>query len=311
VLGRMKKGGHFTRFMQRLWTPGCHRFLLIFVLVLVVSGAVVYGGFRKLQTGYPPTQIVNEDKRDAYLNIELESLSPANRLLTIQAGYWLRTNAVTGINQSQQQEVRVWISANYTEPSGGGSTTNATPGQSSNPTVTITVSAYVGTPVATIKQPSTLVLGTMSGEPSKFPFDQYSASIGEQNDFDNALPFRFNIDSHLEGFKLTSEPGGDHTAIITLERWPINKVIPFIPVFILLFYTSWVIYLVVWRRVKDNMSLVANVALFLSILALRNLVVPTGIPIGCVFDVVLIIPLITIVVSLVIFVREVMSPQHQ
>jgi hypothetical protein len=304
-------GDHVTRFMRKSWVAGWPRFLSIFVLVLIASSIVVFVGLTKLQTEYPKPQIVNEDRQAACLNIELESLSPADRLLTIQADYWLDTNATTNMSQSQDQEVRVWISKPYREPSGEESTTNATPEQSSTATVTITVSAKVGTPITTTKQPSTLVLGTVSGEPSKFPFDQYSASIGEQNDFNNALPFKFNIESHLAGFELASESGGNHTAIITLKRNRINKIIPFIPVFILLFYTSWVIYLLCWRKVKDNMSLVSNVALFLSILALRNLVVPNGIPIPCVFDVVLFIPLITIVVSSVVFGLQVMSPKHQ
>lgn len=303
--------GHVNRFIRKSWAAGWLRLLLIFVLLFIVSVAAVFFGLGKLQTGYPERQIVNADKRDAYLNVELESLSPANRLLTILAGYWLRTNAITGANQSQEQEVRVWISANYTEPSSEGGATNATPGQSGNPTVTITVRASVGTPVATIEQPSTLVLGTMSGEPSKFPFDRYSASIGEQNDFDNALPFKFNIDSHLTGFELASESGGAHTAIITLERGLRDKIIPFIPVLVLLFYTSWIIYVLWWRRVKDDVSLASNIALFLSILALRAVVVPNGIPIPCVFDVVLFIPLIVIVCSSVLFVLQVMRPQHQ
>ena len=110
---------------------------------------------------------------------------------------------------------------------------------------------------------------------------------------------------------MASESGGSHTAIITLERNLRDKVIPFIPVGILLFYTSWIMYLLRWRKVKDDMALASNVALFLSILALRALVVPSGIPIPCVFDVVLLIPLIIIVYSSVVFVLQVMRPQHQ
>ena len=286
------------------------RFVLIFLSVLVLSGLVLFVALRKLQTEYPKAQIVNEDNQDGYLNIELESLSPADRLLTIQANYWLRTSATTSVNQSQAQEVRVWISKNYTEPSDQESTTNTTPEQSDTATITITVTPRFGTPVTTIKQSSVLVSGTMSGEPSKFPFDKYSASIGEQNDFDNALPFKFNIQSHLAGFRLASESGGKRTAIITLERWPIDKLIPFIPVVILLFYASWVIYLMCWRKVRDNMSLVSNVALFLSVIALRGLVVPDGIPIPCVFDMVLAVPMAIIVGSSVVFVHQMTGPQR-
>jgi hypothetical protein len=66
----------------------------------------------------------------------------------------------------------------------------------------------------------------MSGDPRKFPFDKYSASIGEQNDFDNTLPFKFNIKNHLVGFELTSESGGDQTAMITLDRTCYRLAIP-------------------------------------------------------------------------------------
>jgi hypothetical protein len=189
---------------------------------------------------------------------------------------------------------------------------STTPAQPGTATVTITVTPKFGTPVTTTEQPSTLVPGTMSGEPRKFPFDKYSASIGEQNDFNNTLPFKFNIENHLVGFELTSESGGDHTATITLERTSISKfVLPFVPLLILLFYTSWVTYLLFGRKVKDDMSLVSNVALFLSILSLRTLVVPNGIPFGCLFDLVLILPIIIIFASIIRFVHEAMSSQHQ
>ena len=303
--------GQVTRFMRKSWAAGWRRLLLIFLLMVIASVLVSLVGLRILTTEYPKPQIVNEDKQAAYLNITLESFSSADRLLTIQANYWLDPDAVTDTNQSQDREVRVWISEPYREPSSEESTTNTKPEQPGTATVTITVRAKVGTPATTTEQPATLVFGTMSGELRRFPFDTYSASIGEQNDFNNALPFKFNIENHLEGFKLMSESGGDHTAIITLERKAIDKVIPFVPVAILLFYTSWVIYLLWMRKVKDNLTLVSNVALFLSILALRVLVVPNGIPIGCVFDWVLIIPLLIICISSGRFVHEVMSSQHQ
>jgi len=303
---------HITHFMQKSWAVGWPRFLSIFVLTLITSGLVIFVGYRSLQTEYPEPQIVNEDKQDAYLNIKLESFSSADRLLKIQANYWLNPHAATNTDQSQDREVRIWISKPYRETPSEESTTSTTPAQPGTATVTVTATPRFGTPVTTTEQPSTLVLGTMSGEPRRFPFDKYSASIGEQNDFNNALPFKFNIENHLVGFELTSESGGDHTATITLERtWIYKFVIPIVPLLILLFYTSWVTYLLYGRKVKDNMSLVSNVALFLSILALRTLVVPDGIPVGCVFDLVLIIPIIIICVSIARFVHEAMSSQHQ
>lgn len=303
-------GGQIKRFMRKTWEPGWHRFFSIFACLIIISFFVVLGTLKIPQTEYPKPQTLNEYAQAAYLNIKLESFSSADRLLRIQVNYWLDPDAATDADQSQDRQVRVWISKAEREPSSGESATNATPEQSGNPTVTITVTPRFGTPVTTIKQPSTLVLGTMSGEPLRFPFDRYSGSIGVQNDFNSALPFKFNIENHLAGFELTPESGGDRTATITLERNLIDKVIPFIPVVILLFYTSWVTYFLYMRKIKDNVSLVSNVALFLSILALRTLVVPNGIPLGCVFDRVLLFPLVIICISSVRFVHEVISLHH-
>lgn len=301
-------GNHITRFVQKLRAPGWPRFLFILLLMLIISGLVIFAGYRCLQTEYPNPQIVNGDKKDAYLNIKLESFSSADRLLRIQANYWFDPHAATDTDQSREREVRIWISKPIETPNKE-STTLAPPGTA---TVAVTATPIFGTPVSNTEQPSTLVSGTMSGEPRKFPFDKYSASIGEQNDFDNTVLFKFNIENHLVGFELTSESGGDYTATITLERTSISKfVIPFVPLFILLFYTSWVTYLLCGQKVKDNMSLVANVALFLSILSLRTLVVPNGIPFGCVFDLALIVPIIIIFASIIRFVHEAMSSPHQ
>jgi hypothetical protein len=267
--------------------------------MIIISILVIFGGYQCVQTGYPEAQIVNGDKEYAYLNIRLESFSLADRLLAIQANYWLNPNATTYTDQPEEREVRIWISKPYKEATATGG---------------ITATPKFGTPVSTAEQFPTLVSGTMSGEPRRFPFDSYSASIGEQNDFDNIIPipFKFNIENHVVDFDLKSESGGDRTATITFTRtWISTWVIPFAPYLILLFYTSWVTYLMSRHRVKQDLVLVANVALFISILSLRTLVVPDGIPFGCVFDLALILPTFIICVSIVLFVHEWVSSSHQ
>lgn len=203
----------------------------------------------------------------------------------------------------QNWELRSWISETIPKITTPNTFQNNGSGGTSA-TITITSIPYFGTPISANAQNPTIISGVMNGEPSRFPFDKYSASIGTQNDFNSAikteLPFCFTIQTNINGYKFNAISGGSNTVIITLARtWVSEWLIPFVPLLILLIYASWVLYCSFWRMADNLMTLVSNVALFLSILSLRAFVVPNGIPFGCVFDLALIIPLAIILFGII------------
>ena len=258
-------------------------------------------------TEYPKPQTVNDNSEDAYLDIKLDSFTLPDRLLGLRANYWINPSITLESATHEDSEVRIWISSppKTIFPESGGTVTPISP---SIANVTVTAIPRFGTPVNKTTQPSTFVSGTVSGEPRQFPFDSYSASIGEQNDFNYRLSFKFNIENHLAGFNLRADSGDTSTAIVTLQRTTINKVIPFIPLLILLSYTSFTLFSFGFKESYD-VPLISNVALFLSILSLRALVVPIGVPFGCVFDWGLTLPVIAIVIGIVRIVRERVIPR--
>jgi hypothetical protein len=271
----------------------------IFVSVLALTVILIFVGYRFVHTEYPEPMIVNASEK-SFLDVKLNSLSLPDRLLQIEANYSLDPDLA---QPTEDWELRVWIG----EPAEETTTQNGT--QSSqqdeaSATVTITVSARVGTPLTKIGQPSGVISGIMTGEPGRFPFDRYSASIGTQNDINDEiqtqLPFRFNTRNYVGGYDLCIVSGGSNREIVTLERNLVSRwVIPFVPLLMLLLYASWVLHVAFFRRESKEIALVSNVALFLSLLSLRAIVVPSGIPFGCVFDLALVVPAAIILICIV------------
>ena len=262
----------------------------IFLSILAATIILIFVGYNFIHTEYPEPEIVNENEK-SFLDVKLNSFSLPDRSLQIEANYSLDPDLP---QPAEDWELRVWISEPTKETTTQNGTQNNTQDEASA-TVTITVTPYVGTPLPKIGEPSGVISGIMTGEPGRFPFDQYSARIGTQNDFNSEiqtqLPFRFNTENRLKDYDLDAVSGGSNIEIITLNRnWVSKWVIPFVPLSILLIYASWVLYVAFFRRESKEMALVSNVALFISLLSLRALVVPDGIPFGCIFDLALIIP---------------------
>lgn len=259
----------------------------------------MFVGYNFIPTEYPKPQIVNENEK-SFLDVKLNGFSLPDRSLQIEANYSINPDLP---QPGQDWELRAWISEPIKEATTQRDTQSSTQ-DGASATVTITVIPYFGTPVSKVGEPSVVISGIMTGEPRRFPFDEYSASIGTQNDFNDEiqtqLPFRFNTENHLKDYELDAVRADHNTENVTLNRtWISRWIIPFVPLLILLIYASWVLYVSFCRRVSNEISLVSNVALFLSILSLRALVVPDGIPFGCVFDLALIIPVAIILVGIV------------
>ena len=280
-----------------------NKLVWIFASVLAVTIILIFVGYRFVHTECPEPVIVNASEK-SFLDVKLDSLSLPDRLLQIEANYSLDPDLP---QPTEDWELRVWIG----EPAEETTTRNGTQSDEqdeASATVTITVSAHVGTALTRIGQPSGVISGIMTGEPSRFPFDRYSASIGTQNDINDEiqaqLPFRFNTRNCVGGYDLSILSGGPHREIITLDRNLVSRwVIPFVPLFMLLLYASWVLHVAFVRRESKEIALVSNVALFLSLLSLRALVVPSGIPFGCIFDLALVAPAVIIFICIVHLMR--------
>lgn len=284
----------------------------IFLLVPALTIMLILVGLRLVHTECPQPVIVNANEK-SFLDVKLNSFSLPGRSLQMEANYSLDP----GLTQPEEDwELRVWIREPPEEPTITQNGTQSIHQDDASPTVTITVSARVGTPLTRIGQPSGVISGIMTGEPGRFPFDRYSASIGTQNDLNDEiqtqLPLRFNTQNCVGGYDLSVVSGGSQIAIITLNRnWVSRWVIPLVPLSILLLYASWVLFAVFSRRASREMTLVSNVALFLSLLSLRALVVPTGIPFGCVFDYALITPTAIILVGIGHIIKTQVAQQIQ
>jgi len=295
-------------FIRRVKRIRASRFVhvgLVFLMILALTAIIMLVSSKISSTKYPEPQIVNlNNETDLY--VKLDSFSLPDRMLQIQVNYWTNSDIREKITQyGQNWEIRAWISKPIKEtPALDITQSNNT--DNSSVSVTITATPYFGTPVSTINQPSVNISGPMTGEPRNFPFDEYAASIGTQNDYNikseiqSELPVRIHVENHLKDYELFTKSGGQDTAIITLKRTFLSKSIPFIPLFILLLYVSWITYSIFFMKKPDRTSsLISNVALFLSVLSLRALVVPNGIPFGCTFDWALIIPVIIIFIGIV------------
>ncbi len=254
-------------------------------------------GYYCFPTEYPEPQVVNENEKSV-LYVTLNGLSLPDRLLQIEANYSIDPDLPI---PEQGWELRAWISEPVEETTASNvSQSNSQDGAQA--TVTITVTPLFGTPVPKIGEPSVIISGIMIGEPRRFPFDVYSASIGTQNDWTEEireeLPFRFNTENHLKDYELYAIRGDSNIENIRLDRNLTSQIIPFASLFILLIYACWVLDLSFYRKTSNEISLVSNVALLLSILSLRALVVPDGIPFGCTFDFALIVPAAVILSSI-------------
>ena len=266
-------------------------------------------GYNFIHTEYPEPEIVNENAK-SHLDVKLNDFSLPDRSLQIEANYSLDPDL---LQPAEDWELRVWIS----EPTKETTTQNGTQNNAqdeASATVTITVTPYVGTPLPKIGEPSGVIVGIMTGKPGRFPFDQYSARIGTQNDLDDEiqtqLPFRFNTENRLKDYDLVAVSGGSNIQVITLNRnWVSKWVIPFLPLSMLLLYASWVFSFAFFRSESREVALVSNVALILSVLSLRALVVPDGIPIGCIFDLALTIPTVVIFLCIIQVIRVQMRQQ--
>ncbi|XUW99731.1 MAG: hypothetical protein TUN42_07505 [Dehalogenimonas sp.] len=248
------------------------RFFFLWLFFIGLSAIAMFW-FANLKIATPTPLTVNESVEDAIIFVDIEALSPWERTLRINARYQLTSFAV--IN-GDERDVRIWITRPYVEqPVTGG----------------IIATPFFGMPIPRSSLETIPVTGVVEGDSRLFPFDSYSASIGEQNDFDNSMPFRFVVANHIPGFQVKAERGGDHTVNIVLGRDLLTIcIIPFAPWLVLMLYTTWVVFS--WGR---HHAIIANVALFISIIALRDLVVPDGVPLPCIYDVGLVIPLGAIV----------------
>jgi hypothetical protein len=296
--------------MRIFWRLGWRRFLSIFSLMIIVSILFVWIGLLVFHTSYRETQKVNDDWANGDLYIGLESFSCVDRTLTIKVNYRIDSELSTSGNSTQPQ-VRTWINKPYPRDNDVWGWGTYSVDEIESIIDNYLSNSKYGTPVPNTEQLPGIVSGVINGEPKRFPFDKYTGIICEQNDFDNSMVFRFYIENHLSGFQTTSQRGGKHTAAISIERIAtIKYVFTGIPLLVLFFYTTWVLYCLRSGKVKDNITLVSNIALFLAILSLRNFVVPVGVPFPCVFDMALIPPVLVIIYSVIVFIQKTMNTEE-
>jgi len=279
------------------------QFCLILSVLVVVTMILMFVAYDLIHTEYPEPEIVNESAK-SYLHVRLNDLSLPDRSLQIEANYSLDPDL---LQPAEDWELRVWISEPKKETTTQNGTQSDTQDEASA-TVTITVTPYVGKPLPKIGEPSGVIVGIMTGNPGRFPFDQYSARIGTQNDLageiQTQLPFRFNTENRLKDYDLVAVSGGSNEQVITLNRNRVSRwVIPFLPLSLLLLYASWVFYFAFCRSHSGEVALLSNVALILSVLSLRALVVPDGIPIPCIFDLALAVPTAVIFACIIRVIR--------